>query len=85
MILTSVGEVAITLPLNAGGSHRGQQGCVCGRGRLTRAAETGGLCACGSGGVGLLCRGPPGSLMRIHGRQPSGRGPGRCGGRGGGA
>lgn len=85
MILTSVGKVAIALSLNTGCSHWGQQGCVCGQGRRTRAAETGRLCAGGSGGARLLCRGPPGGLMRSRCRHPSGCGPGRCSCRGGGA
>lgn len=85
MILTSVGKVAVALSLNAGRSHWGQQRCVCGQGRLTRAAETGRLCACGSGGARLLRRGPPWSLMRSRCRHPSGRGPGRCSWGGGGA
>lgn len=75
MTLTSVGEVAIALSLNAVGGHRGQQGCVCGSGRLTGAAETGRLCASGSRGAKLLRRGAPGGLTRSRCRQASGRGP----------
>lgn len=72
MIPTSVGEVAVALSLNAVG---GQQGCVCGSGGLTCAAETGRLRTRGSRGARLLCRGAPGGLMRSRRRQASGRGP----------
>lgn len=77
MIPTSVGEVAVALSLNAVGGHWGQQGCPCGGGGLTCAAETGRLRTRSSRGVGLLRRGAPGGLMGSRRRQVAGRGPER--------
>lgn len=84
MILTSVGEVAVALPLNAVGGHWTQKWRVRGSGRLTRAAEAGRLRTRGSGGPRLLRRGPPGGLRRGRCRQTSGCGP-ECHSSGGGS
>lgn len=83
--LTSVGEVAVALPLDAVGGHGRQQGSVRGRGRLADAAVTRRLRACGRRGARLLRRGAPGGRVRgRRRRRASGRGSVRRGGGGGG-
>lgn len=77
MFLTSVGEVAVALPLNAVGGHWAQERRVRGSGRLTCAAETGRLCTRGSGGPRLRRGGSLGGLRRGRCCQASGCGPER--------
>lgn len=92
-IHTSVGEVAVAFSLNTVGGH---QGCVCGSGSLTCAAETSRLHTGGGRAFRMLRRCAPGSVRRRasdrcsirrgsgaggRGHKRRGAGGGRAGGR----